>query len=77
MTEARGSSCGLFILFGAHIFIQNHWLSGLCPITRNSKKLENITFRKMDLFPSSDGGRETSTPLGRFERANQNPWASY
>jgi hypothetical protein len=35
--------------------------------------LEN-TFRKLDLFPSSGEGRETSTPLGRLERTNCNHW---
>jgi hypothetical protein len=31
-------------------------------------------FRKLDLFASSDEGRETPTLLGPFERANLNLW---
>jgi hypothetical protein len=30
-------------------------------------------FQKLDLFPSSDEGREISTLLGSLERANLNP----
>jgi hypothetical protein len=36
--------------------------------------LENTTFRKLDLFPSSGEGRETPTLLGPLERANLNQW---
>jgi hypothetical protein len=32
--------------------------------------LENTTFQKLDLFPSSGEGRETPTLLGPLERAN-------
>jgi hypothetical protein len=35
---------------------------------------ENRTFRKLDLFPSSDKGTETPTLLGPFEKANLNHW---
>jgi hypothetical protein len=41
-------------------------------IAHNSKRLENTTFRKLDLFPSSGNGRETPTLLGRLERGNLN-----
>jgi hypothetical protein len=34
--------------------------------------LENTTFRKLDLFPSSGEGREIPTLLGSLERANLN-----
>jgi hypothetical protein len=34
-------------------------------------------FRKLDLFPSSGEGRETSTLLGPLERANHNQWLSF
>jgi hypothetical protein len=37
---------------------------GLCP----SPVLEDTTFRKLDLFPSSGEGRETPTLLGPLER---------
>jgi hypothetical protein len=43
---------------------------------RCSKKLENITFLKLGLFPSSDEG-ETLTLLGPLERANLNHWTTY
>jgi hypothetical protein len=36
--------------------------------------LENTTFQKLDLFPSSGEGRETTTLLGPLERANLNHW---
>jgi hypothetical protein len=39
-------------------------------IVRYSKKLENTTFRKLDLFPSSGEVWETPTQLGPLERAD-------
>jgi hypothetical protein len=36
---------------------QNQWIS--LSVVRKSKQLENTTFRKLDLFPSSGEGRET------------------
>jgi hypothetical protein len=48
---------------------QNYWVFGLC------SKLENTTFRKLHLFPSSGEGWE-HTLLGRLERANLNHWDS-
>jgi hypothetical protein len=36
--------------------------------------VENTRFRKLDLFPSSDEGRETSTLLSPLERDNLNHW---
>jgi hypothetical protein len=38
--------------------------------------LENTTFRKLDLFPSSVEGRETPALLGPLERANLNHWTN-
>jgi hypothetical protein len=38
------------------------------------QKLESKTFRKLDLFPSSGEGRETTTLLGPLEIANLNHW---
>jgi hypothetical protein len=47
---------------------------GLFP---SSGILENTTFRKLDLFPSSgEGGGEDTTQLGPLERANLNHWTS-
>jgi hypothetical protein len=43
----------------------------LCPSSGNSKQLEITAFRKLDLFPSSDEGRETRTLLCLVERTNQ------
>jgi hypothetical protein len=51
---------------------QNYWASGLCP---SPGILYNITFRKLDLFPSSGEGRETPTLLGHLQRANLYHWA--
>jgi hypothetical protein len=39
---------------------QNYWVFGLCP---SSGILENTTFRKLDLFPSSGVGGEEDTYL--------------
>jgi hypothetical protein len=36
--------------------------------------LENATFWKLDLFPSSGEGKEAHTILGPLERANLNHW---
>jgi hypothetical protein len=38
--------------------------------------LENTMFRKLDLFPPSDEGRDTTTLLGPLERANLNHWTT-
>jgi hypothetical protein len=38
------------------------------PIVRNSNELENTTFQKLDLFPSSGEEREDPTLLGPLER---------
>jgi hypothetical protein len=46
-------------------------------IIQNSKQLENTTFRKLDLFPSSGDRKETPTLLGPLERANLNHWFSH
>jgi hypothetical protein len=40
------------------------------------QKLENTTFRKLDLFPSSGDG-ETPALLGPLERANLNHWTTH
>jgi hypothetical protein len=45
---------------------QKYWGSGLCP---SSGILENTTFRKIDLFPSSGEIREIPTLLVPLERA--------
>jgi hypothetical protein len=52
----------------------NCWVFGLCPFSGILTKLENTTFRKLDLFPSSGYGWETATLLGPLERANLNHW---
>jgi hypothetical protein len=43
-------------------------------ILHSSKELENTMFQKLELFPSSDKGRETPTLLGPLERLNLNHW---
>jgi hypothetical protein len=43
---------------------------GLLLVARNSKQLENTTFRKLDLFPFSSQERVTTTLLGPLEIAN-------
>jgi hypothetical protein len=42
------------------------WIAGFWTllVLRNSKKLENTTFRKLDLFLPSAEGKETPTLLG-------------
>jgi hypothetical protein len=53
---------------------QNYWSFGLFP---SSGILENrkITFRKLDLFPSSsEEAGKTPIQLGPLERANLNHW---
>jgi hypothetical protein len=44
------------------------------PIVRNSNKLENTKFWKLDLSQSSGEERDTSTTLGPLERANLSHW---
>jgi hypothetical protein len=46
-------------------------------IVRHSTGLENTTFQKLDLFPSSGKGRETLTLLGHLKRATINRWSNY
>jgi hypothetical protein len=47
--------------------IQNYWVFGLFT---SSGILENTTFRKLNLFPSSgEGGEKTPTQFGPLERA--------
>jgi hypothetical protein len=43
-------------------------------IVQYSKKLENTTFQKLDLFPSSGRVGRTPSQLGTLERANLNHW---
>jgi hypothetical protein len=45
---------------------RNYWVCGLYPTTGILKN----TFRKLDLFPSSGEGWETSTLLVPLERTN-------
>jgi hypothetical protein len=49
---------------------QNYWVFGLF---LSSGILENMTFRKLDMFPSSgEGGGEDTYSVGPLERANLN-----
>jgi hypothetical protein len=51
---------------------QNCWVFGLFP---SAGILENTTFRKLDLFPSSGEGEvKTPTQFVPLERANLNHW---
>jgi hypothetical protein len=46
---------------------QNYWVFGLFP---SSGILENTTFRKLDLLPSSDeGGGEDTYSVGPFRKS--------
>jgi hypothetical protein len=49
---------------------QNYLVSELCP-SPDILKLDNIAFRKLDLFPSSGEGG-TPALLGLLERSNLN-----
>jgi hypothetical protein len=42
-----------------------------------SKKIENITFRKLELLPSSGEGEKAPTLLDLIEKANLNNWRAY
>jgi hypothetical protein len=52
---------------------QNRRVSGLRPPSRILHNYKT-TFRKLDVFPSSDEGRETPALLGPLERDNLNHW---
>jgi hypothetical protein len=46
---------------------QNYWVSGLFP---SSGILENMTFRKLDLFPSScEGGGKNTYSVGPLTKS--------
>jgi hypothetical protein len=47
---------------------QNDWVFGLCS-SAAILETRNMTFRKLDLFPSSGKGK-TPTLLGSLERTN-------
>jgi hypothetical protein len=50
----------------------NYWVLGLPPSSGILKKIENATFRKLDLFPSSgEGEGETPTQLGPLEKVTE------
>jgi hypothetical protein len=58
-----------------NICTQNYWVFGLYT---SSGILENMTFRKLDLFLSSgEGGGEDTSQLGPLERANLNYWIEW
>jgi hypothetical protein len=40
---------------------------------QHPESLDDTTFRKLDLFPSSGDGKKTAVPLGALKRANLNP----
>jgi hypothetical protein len=54
---------------------QNYWVLRLYQSSGFLKKLEKTTFRKLDLFLSSDEGGDTL--LGPLERVNLNHWTTY
>jgi hypothetical protein len=45
-------------------------------IVQYSKKLENTTFRKLDVSVLRSGGERTPCQLGPLERANLNHWTA-
>jgi hypothetical protein len=50
-----------------YVITQNYWVFGLSP---SSGILENTTFRKLDLFPSSDeGGGEDTYSVGPLRKS--------
>jgi hypothetical protein len=56
------------ILFSLVDFTQNYWVFALFP---TSGILENSTFRKLDLFPSSDeGGGEDIYSVGPLRKSD-------
>jgi hypothetical protein len=46
---------------------QNRWILRTLSIVRNTKKLENTAFQRLDLVPSSGEERETPTLLGPLD----------
>jgi hypothetical protein len=66
-------------LFSCSGIIRTLRITGLSNlfIVQNSKSRENTTFRKLDLFSSSDQGRETPTLLGPLEKATLNQWTTH
>jgi hypothetical protein len=53
---------------------QNYWFLRLC-LSSGILETKKQTFRKLDLFPSSGGGK-TTTQMGPLETANINHWYS-
>jgi hypothetical protein len=66
-----GSPNNAAYILPVHLDTQNPRIRGICP---SSGILENITFRKLNLFPSSGERRESPAPLGPLERANLSHW---
>jgi hypothetical protein len=48
---------------------QDYWVSGFCPLSGILKKLENTTFRRLDLYRPQMKG-DTPILFGPSERAN-------
>jgi hypothetical protein len=53
---------------------QNYWGFGLCPSSSILVTLENTTFRKLDLLPSSGEGVGDTYSVGLLERTDPNYW---
>jgi hypothetical protein len=49
-------------------------MTGFVNFIQFPEKLENSTFRKLAVFPSTGEGRETSTRLDPLKRVNLNHW---
>jgi hypothetical protein len=49
--------------------IQDYWVFGLCPSSGTLKTQKNTTFRKLNLFPSSDGGIEDTYSVGPLRKS--------
>jgi hypothetical protein len=68
VTRATHCKCALLhIILCTDRNIENHLV---WPIVRNSKYLEKTTFGKLDLFPSSGEGKETTSLFGPLQSFN-------
>jgi hypothetical protein len=69
MPEDKVLDMALLKLCPAMNCLQSHWVSGLST-TSGILNIQETSFRKLDLLPSSEDGKETVTLFGPLERAN-------
>jgi hypothetical protein len=70
----QNNQCYLFCILRKLGQCVKHIRSLVIPLWTSFTVLENWTFRKLDLFPSSGQGKKTPTLLGPLERPNLDHW---